>query len=55
MEDVNARIRVPPGRSVRSVSLMRAQQDLPVKVRGGWLEVIVPSLLIHEAIKVDWS
>lgn len=53
--DVNARIRVPPGRSVRSVSLMRAQQDLPVKVRGGWLEVIVPSLLIHEAIKVDWS
>jgi hypothetical protein len=53
--NVNVRIRVPSGRSVRSVSLLRARENLPTTVREGWLDVTVPRLLIHEAIKVEWS
>lgn len=55
VENVQARIRIPSGRSVRAVALMRARVDVPATVRDGWLEVTVPRLLIHEAIKVDWT
>jgi hypothetical protein len=55
VENVTARIRIPSGRSVRSVSLMRAREKLPTTVSDGWLDVLVPRLLIHEVIKVDWS
>lgn len=51
--DVRVRIRVPQGRSVRSASLLRAGGQLPVSVSAGWLDVTVPRVLIHEAIRVD--
>jgi hypothetical protein len=51
--DVKVRIRVPEGRSVRGVSLLRAGQRLPANARNGWLDVTVPRVLIHEAVKVD--
>jgi hypothetical protein len=51
--DVKARIRVPQGRSVKSASLLRAGGKLPAAVRDGWLDVTVPRVLIHEAVRVD--
>jgi len=51
--DIKLRIRVPQGRSVRAVSLMRADRSLPMASRDGWLDVTVPRVLIHEAVKVD--
>ena len=53
VRDVKARIRIPQGRSVRSVSLLRAGTKLNSPSKGGWLEVTVPSVLIHEAVRVD--
>jgi hypothetical protein len=53
MENVKARIRVPQGRTVRSVSLLRAGTKLNAAARGGWLDVTVPRVLVHEAIRVD--
>jgi Beta-galactosidase trimerisation domain len=51
--DIGARIRVPRGRTVRAVTLMRAGSRLPAEVREGWLEVTVPRVFIHEAVRVD--
>jgi hypothetical protein len=51
--DVKVRIRVPQGRSVRSVSLLRGGQRLPADVRDGWLDATVPRVWIHEAVKVE--
>ncbi|MGA2268573.1 MAG: beta-galactosidase trimerization domain-containing protein [Bryobacteraceae bacterium] len=51
--DVKVRIRVPQGRSVSSASLLRSGQALPSKPREGWLDVTVPRVWIHEAVKVD--
>jgi hypothetical protein len=51
--DVKVRIRVPQGRSVKSASLLRSEQDLPLALRDGWLDVTVPRVWIHEAVKVD--
>ena len=51
--DVKVRIRVPQGRSVKSVSLLRSGQALPLAPREGWLDVTVPRVWIHEAVKVD--
>jgi hypothetical protein len=53
VENVRASIRVPEGRSVRAVSLLRSGQALPAAPRAGWLEVTVPRLRIHEAVRVD--
>jgi hypothetical protein len=51
--DVKVRIRVPKGRSVKSASLLREGGRLPAAVRDGWLDVTVPRVLIHEAVRVD--
>ena len=51
--NVKVRVRVPDGRSVRSVSLMRAGTTLASATRDGWVEVTVPRVLIHEAVRVD--
>jgi hypothetical protein len=51
--DVKVRIRVPQGRSVRSVSLLRAGTAVAASPRNGWLEVTVPRVLVHEAVKAD--
>ena len=51
--DIKVRIRVPQGRSVKSVSLLRSGQALPLALREGWLDVTVPRVWIHEAVRVD--
>jgi hypothetical protein len=51
--DVKVRVRVPEGRSVRSVSLMRAGTRLNIAARAGWVDVTVPRVLIHETVRVD--
>jgi len=51
--DVKVRIRIPQQRSVRSALLLLSGQTLPSTVRDGWLEVAVPRVWIHEAVKVD--
>ena len=55
VENVAARIRVPEGRSVKSVSLLRSGASLPARTAAGWIEVTVPKILIHEAVRVDLS
>ncbi len=51
--DVKVRVRVPDGRTVRGVSLMRAGTKIAAATRDGWIEVTVPRVLIHEAVRVD--
>jgi hypothetical protein len=53
VSDVKVRIRVPQGRSVRAASLLRSGQSLPTAAGQGWLDVTVPRVLIHEAVRVD--
>ncbi len=53
VQNVNLRIRVPQGKTVRSVSLLRAGTELKADVNGGWIDATVPKVLIHEAVKVD--
>ena len=53
VENVKVRIRIPRNRSVKSVSLLRAGDTLRAAPRDGWLEVTVPRVLIHEAVRVD--
>jgi len=33
--------------------LLQSGQTLPLTVRDGWLDVAVPRVWIHEAVKVD--
>ena len=52
--DVKVRIRIPQGRAVRRVSLLRAGDALPAApVNSGWLEVTVPRVFIYETVKVE--
>jgi hypothetical protein len=51
--DVKVRMRVPDGRRVRDVSLMRAGTKLNAAARGGGVDVTVPRVLIHETVRVD--
>ncbi len=53
IDNVKVRVRVPAGRSVRAVSLMRAGTRLSPDARAGWVEVTVPRVLVHEAVRVD--
>ena len=53
VENVKVRVRVPEGREVASVSLLRAGAGLQARAAGGWIEVTVPRVLIHEAVRVD--
>ncbi len=48
---VKARIKVasPP----KSVSLLRSGERLPFQSANGWIELTVPRVLVHEAIRVD--
>lgn len=51
--DVKVRIRIPRQRSVRSVLLLHSGQTLSPTVRDEWVELTVPRVWIHEAVKVD--
>jgi hypothetical protein len=51
--DVKVRVRVPEGRSVRLVWLVRSARKMSNVARDGWIEVTLPRVLIHEAVRVD--
>jgi hypothetical protein len=51
LSQIKARIRLP--RSAKSVILMRSNQTLQAVHHGQWIEVLVPEVLVHEAIRVD--
>ena len=53
VENVKVRIRIPEGKTVRNVSLLRSGQTLSVEPRAGWIDVTVPQVFIHEAVKVE--
>jgi hypothetical protein len=53
VENVKTRIRIPQGRTVKAVSLLRAGKKLDASPRAGWLDVTVPRVFIHEAVRVD--
>ena len=54
VENVSVRIRVPEGREVKDVSLLRTDSGVGIRTRLlGWVEVTVPRVLIHEAVRVD--
>lgn len=51
--DVKLQLRVPEGRSVPSVSLLRSGDTLPADALAGWLDITVPRVWTHEAVLVD--
>jgi len=55
LENVQLRIRVPTGRKVTSVKLLRADQSPEWNARAGWVNMTVPRVLIHEAIHISLS
>jgi hypothetical protein len=53
IEDVKARIRIPQGRRVQGVTLLRGNQIFKAEQKAGWVEVLVPRLFLHEAVRVN--
>ena len=51
--DIKVRIRVPQGRRVKSLSLVRAGQCPKWVQRDGWIEFTVPRVLIYETVQVE--
>ena len=51
--NLKVRLRVPDGKTVRKVSLLRSGQTLSVAACNGWIDVTVPQVFIHEAVKLD--
>jgi hypothetical protein len=51
---IPVRVRIPEGRTARSATLLRSGLSLPFSARDGWLELTVPHVLIHEAVRVDF-
>ncbi len=47
------RVRLPDGLKAKTVRLLVANQTVPTRQTGEWLEVIVPSILAHEVVAVD--
>ena len=52
VENVKVRVKVPEGRTVKSVSLLRSGAPA-ARPAPQWVEVTVPRVLIHEAVRVD--
>ncbi len=53
IKDVRMRLRLPPGRSAKSVELMWGGGEPAWSVRDGWVELTVPRLQVYEVIRVD--
>jgi hypothetical protein len=53
LADVKVRLRLPPGRGVRSVMLLRSRRRPLWHSRAGWIEMTVPQVLVHEAVQVE--
>jgi hypothetical protein len=47
------RVRLPEGASVKSVRLLRAEQEVGAEVDQGVLAVVVPGVLDHEVVAID--
>ncbi|NLV91091.1 MAG: hypothetical protein GX030_01680 [Firmicutes bacterium] len=48
------RVRLPQGRVVKGVKLLKAKQTLDYTMDGGYLEVVVPRILEHEVVAIDF-
>jgi hypothetical protein len=53
VENVKVRVRIPQGRTVKAVSLLRSGSVLNPTRQGDWIEATVPRVFIHEAVRVD--
>ena len=47
------RVRLPAGRPARSLRLLVAGTAPPFRQDGGWLEVTVPALTVHEVVAIE--
>lgn len=53
LQDLRVRLRLPPGKTAKSVRLLWSASEIPFGVRDGWVDLTVPRVLIYEAICVD--
>ncbi len=53
LRNISIRLRVPEGRKVRAVSLLRSGRTLPWTIEGDWVATRVPDVLIYEAVYVE--
>jgi len=51
--NVRVRIRIPDGRRVDSVMLLRSGEKVPHTAQAGWIQVTVPRIFVHEAVRVE--
>jgi hypothetical protein len=51
--NVRARIRLPQGRTVKSVTLIWSGKNAAWNARRGWVELTVPQVRVYEAVRVD--
>jgi hypothetical protein len=47
------RVRVPDGLRARQIRLLVGGEAPPFRQSGQWLEVVVPSIRVHEVVAVD--
>jgi hypothetical protein len=53
VKNVRVRLRLPPGRTAKSVALMWSGAALSWSVRDGWVELTVPQVQVYEVVRVD--
>ena len=49
------RVQLPAGKMVKQVQLLKGGNLSQWQVSDGWLQVMVPSILDHEVVAVDWK
>jgi hypothetical protein len=48
------RVRVPPGKKVSGIQLLvRGEKGIRSRESGGYLDLVVPSILVHEVVAID--
>jgi hypothetical protein len=53
IQNVRVRLRLPQGRSAKSVALMWSKAKPAWSVRQGWVELTVPQVQVYEVVRVD--
>jgi hypothetical protein len=53
VKNVRVRLRLPQGRTAKSVALMWSGTAPSWSVRDGWVELMVPQVQVYEVIRVD--
>jgi hypothetical protein len=53
VKNVRVRLRLPQGRTAKSVALMWSGAAPAWSVRDGWVELTVPQVQVYEVIRVD--